>query len=265
MTTGENDSSGQTPPNNTVFCAAVSIKPPQFSKENPRGWFACIESQFALSKITEESTKFRHVVAALPPQINDTFQHITCKAQFEAGDYTTLKDDIIRIFGESKTRRLNQVLDTEQMGDRTPSQFYMALQAKTTDLALTPEVLRNRWLKKLPSSVQIPVATMQTQLAIADLLKLADEIYEHSTDAHVAAIKHTPDNKYQRQRSNSFSRHGTSKGPKKGFPGKKRHNARNNGYTPDGPYCWYHYTFKGDAQKCAGGDCLFQKPKNARQ
>ena len=250
----------------TTMCCAASIKPPQFSKDNPRGWFASIESQFAINGITQEVTKFRHVVAALPPNINDTFQHITCKATYDSGDYATLKEDIIRVFGDSRTKRLNQVLDTEQMGDRTPSQFYMALKSKTSDLTLSDDVVLNRWINKLPAAVQPPVAGMRLTLTTDQLLKLADEIHEHSSaHSNVAAIDRTSNNHY-RQRSNSVSSNRSFKSrPRAKSPAKKRNHSRSNGYSPDGAYCWYHYTFQGDAQKCGGGNCLFQKSKNASQ
>lgn len=253
-------------PTESAKVCAAAIKPPQFSKENPKGWYASLESQFALNGITVELTKFRYVVAALPPNINDTFQHITCKEEYAAGDYKQLKDEIIRVFGESKTKRLNQVLDTEQMGDRTPSLFYMSLKAKTSDLSLPDDVLVNRWLHKLPSSLQPPVAGMKLTLTTEQLLKLADEIYEHScAQPQVSAIDRSGPSHY-RQRSNSVSSNRSFKGrPRSKSPGRKYNSRRSDNYNPDGAYCWYHYTFQGKAKKCAGGNCQFQKSKNASQ
>ena len=45
--------------------APVAIKLPAFWASNTRMWFIQAESQFVLRKITEETTKFHHVIAAL--------------------------------------------------------------------------------------------------------------------------------------------------------------------------------------------------------
>ena len=44
---------------------AVAMKLPAFWPGNTRMWFIQAEAQFVLRKITEETTKFYHVIAAL--------------------------------------------------------------------------------------------------------------------------------------------------------------------------------------------------------
>ncbi|KAF0311973.1 Lamin Dm0 [Amphibalanus amphitrite] len=45
----------------------VSVKPPAFMETAVQGWFAIMEAQFHLAKITSDTTRFYHVLAALPP------------------------------------------------------------------------------------------------------------------------------------------------------------------------------------------------------
>ncbi|GBL73845.1 hypothetical protein AVEN_230801-1 [Araneus ventricosus] len=52
-----NDQSGNT--------ARVAVKAPPFWRANPALWFRQIESQFTLTSVTSEITKFHHIVAAL--------------------------------------------------------------------------------------------------------------------------------------------------------------------------------------------------------
>ena len=44
---------------------AATVKVPDFWQHNPRSWFQHIEAQFQLRGITQDVTKYFHVVAAL--------------------------------------------------------------------------------------------------------------------------------------------------------------------------------------------------------
>ena len=48
---------------NNIF--AVTVKLPDFWQHNPRPWFQHFEAQFQLKGITQDATKYFHVVAAL--------------------------------------------------------------------------------------------------------------------------------------------------------------------------------------------------------
>ena len=47
---------------------AVVVKAVQFCETAVESWFAIMEAQFSLAKVTESATKFYHVLSALPPQ-----------------------------------------------------------------------------------------------------------------------------------------------------------------------------------------------------
>ena len=50
---------------------AVAIKLLAFWPQKPRSWFIPVEAQFRRAGITQESTKFEHVLAVLDPETCD--------------------------------------------------------------------------------------------------------------------------------------------------------------------------------------------------
>ena len=50
----------------TATTYAISIKLPDFWLSDPELWFAQVEASFEAQKITQEQTKFIHVVRVLP-------------------------------------------------------------------------------------------------------------------------------------------------------------------------------------------------------
>ena len=53
------------PPESTSCINRVDIRVPPFWPEKPAVWFAQLEGQFALSNITQDSTKFYYVISQL--------------------------------------------------------------------------------------------------------------------------------------------------------------------------------------------------------
>ena len=123
--------------------SAVKVKPPPFMSNNPSTWFAVLEAQFQLARITQDDTRFYHTVAALPVHILTDVVGDIVTGSYTSGDYVRLKSRLISAFTESEASRLAAVLDTEQLGDRTPSNFYRFLQSKAGSL-LSPEVVYDR-------------------------------------------------------------------------------------------------------------------------
>ena len=47
----------------------VTLKIPTFSESSALSWFQILEANFALKKITKESTKFLHLLSMLTPEV----------------------------------------------------------------------------------------------------------------------------------------------------------------------------------------------------
>lgn len=79
----------------------VQVKLPPFWMNRPSLWFARVEAQFKLRKITTEDTKFYHTMSALSQELLDT---VLCAVEEPDEDkpYTVLKDALIARHGPHK-------------------------------------------------------------------------------------------------------------------------------------------------------------------
>ncbi|XP_064479161.1 uncharacterized protein LOC135392375 [Ornithodoros turicata] len=106
--------------------------------------------------------------------------------------YTALKTALVERTMASERKRLQLLLDAEELGDRRPSQMVRHMENLLGSRAATSDrvLLRELFLKRLPSQVQMVLATA-SDLDIAALAKLADKVLEVSSptiSASTAAV-----------------------------------------------------------------------------
>lgn len=250
----------------------TSMRVPPFSAERPALWFAQLDAQFRIHKVTTEIDKFYHTVSLI-----DTRYAVEVEALISAPPVTTpyqeLKEELIRCFSKSKEAKLQQLLDGEQIGDRTPSQFLRHLKGLVPDIS--EDVLKSRWLINLPEQTRALLA-VQATATIEELAKTADKLHEilresrKSTAAvetptlsslhaqiadltkQVASLTQHQGSSHRKGRSHSKQR---SKSSQRG-----RSQSRTKG-TKDNGICWYHQKFGKDATKCRDG-CKFSGKDN---
>ena len=105
-----------------VSAHAVSIRVSAFWADKISLWFKQLEAQFMIAGITREATKFGYVVAHLEPkyvmEVEDIIDSPPENSQYEA-----LKAALIKRLSDSSSMRVRKLLEGEEIGDRTPSQF----------------------------------------------------------------------------------------------------------------------------------------------
>ena len=125
--------------------AHVSIKAPPFYHKSPSIWFKQLESQFHLAKITNDLTKYHHVLSVLP-------ENIVCNLTLdEAQGYKKLKKDVIDNLTANKHQLIDEALNTISLGDMRPSIFVNELKRKFSEIGLPPEetIIKSRLLAAL--------------------------------------------------------------------------------------------------------------------
>ena len=244
--------------------AAVAVKLPQFWPADPAVWFAQVEAQFSTRTITQQRTRFDHVIAALSPDVAMEVRDLVLHPPEEQA-YDKLKEQLIKRTEASEQRRLQQLLTAEELGDRKPTQLLRRMQQLLGDSGPAPDsaFIRQLFLQRLPPHVRMVLASSSANFTLAELAEMADRIVEVATPASVAHVsQESPILDEVRQltatlnnmvaalnasplatsRSRDSSPHARSSRPS--TPRQSRSSS------PSSDFCWYHRRYGPDARKC---------------
>ncbi|KAK9876232.1 hypothetical protein WA026_012533 [Henosepilachna vigintioctopunctata] len=167
--------------------ARVSVKLPSMWRNNIKLWFAQVESNFEIAGITNDSTKFNYVVAAIDTDILSTVSDIVLNPPAQQ-KYFTIKNRLCEEFSDSESRQTKKLIYELQLGDLKPSQLLRKMRELGNSF-LSEDFLKTLWLQRLPSEVQTILAVSTESLD--KLAKLADTIVDVKTDTdrNVCAVK----------------------------------------------------------------------------
>jgi hypothetical protein len=157
---------------------AVSLKIPPFRPADPHIWFAQVEVQFCTRGISSEKTKFDHVVASLTPEYAQEIRDLILSPPTTT-PYTTLKFQLIQRIAVSRQCRFQQLIHSEDLGDRRPTQLLRQMQQLIGDEITTTDdsFLRELFLQKLPASVRMVLASTVND-NLQELAELAAKVTE---------------------------------------------------------------------------------------
>ncbi|XP_023238739.1 uncharacterized protein LOC111637475 [Centruroides sculpturatus] len=237
----------------------VAVKPPPFWTESPALWFAQLESQFVLANISNDETKYSHVVASLSERMATEVQDILA-APPNTDKYKTIKRALIDRLSQSEAQRLEKLIRTKELGDRTPSQFLRRLRTLAGH-TVTEDLLRSIWLSRLPTDIQkiltVSEGTLESLAKIADRLS---ELYPSTSnisatstasataDPRIAALE-VQISELSKQISEMSRQYGRSP-PRRRSSSRGRLGRRSPPNTFPNNICWYHAKFGANARRC---------------
>ncbi|XP_076384619.1 uncharacterized protein LOC143263794 [Megalopta genalis] len=241
----------------------VGIRVPPFWPEQPAIWFHQIEGQFALNGVTADTTKYNYVMSQLEPKYALEVQDIITSPP-ATEKYETLKGELIRRLSASEGRRIQQLLEKEEMGDRTPSQFLRHMQ-NLAGQAVPDKFLGTLWTGRLPSMIRA-IVSAQPDIPLNKLAQIADQIHEGTTQAHVASVAapQTETTEAMRglleefklvvselTRPRTRDNRSTSRHRSRRHRGRSGSRGRRRSASPRNvDHCWYHQTFGTRSTKC---------------
>lgn len=230
----------------------VTIKTPPFWKGDPNIWFAQIEGQFVLGGISNDTTKFYHVITAVDTEILTQVSDIVQTPPVN-NKYDTLKRRLVSIYTDSEEKKLRKLLSEVELGDRKPSTLLNEMQ-RLGGVALSSELLKSLWLQHLPIAMHSCLAV--TSGTVEELSKLADEIGEIGEPRVVAAVTSDPTTELLKQLIKvvaelKLERKSRKDQDQQRTSSRSRSRSSFKIWAPakDG-LCFYHTNFKHKAKKC---------------
>ncbi|CAN7943385.1 unnamed protein product, partial [Ixodes hexagonus] len=229
--------------------AAVAVRLPPYWDRNPRVWFIQAESQFQLAGITNQGRKYHHVVSALSPTAADEVYDVISNPS-PTTSYDQLKEALLQRTGDSERSRWQQLLSSEELGDRRPTQLLRCMTQLLGERAnaIDDVLLRELFLQRLPPNVQMVLAAA-APLNLAELAGFADAVMEtHNTPpACIEQLCQRLDqailaatNRRDYNRSPSRRRRSTSRRPDNDTSRRGQSTG----------LCYYHRRFGPDSRRC---------------
>ena len=167
---------------------SLSVKLPTYWAANPLAWFAQVDAVFATRRVANQKVKFQNIVASLAPEfiseIRDNIISPPTEAQYEA-----LKALLITRTQSSEQRRLHQLLTTEELGDRQPTQLLRKMQQLLGTNSMDESLFRQLFEQRLPNNVRMVLASSSATLTLEKVACMADRIMEVAADpVHIHAV-----------------------------------------------------------------------------
>ena len=101
---------------------SVSMKLPTFWITSAPAWFAQAEAQFALRGITQDETRYYHVVAALDTATATRAISILSSPP-PSDKYLSIKSFLLSAYGLAEEERAAALFNVQGLGDRKPSEL----------------------------------------------------------------------------------------------------------------------------------------------
>ena len=122
----------------------TAVKLPPFWADSPEVWFAQVEAQFSLARITQDRTRYDYVVAHMDARYANEVRDILVQPP-TANLYEYLKTELIRRLSLSEDQSVRQ-LQSAELAERKPSQLLRHVRALAGNMEVQESFLRSLWL-----------------------------------------------------------------------------------------------------------------------
>lgn len=212
---------------------AVAIKLPTFWTNQPAVWFIQTEAQFATRNITDDTTKYHYVVAALDQSTAARLLDILAQPP-STDKYSGLKKRLLSTFGFSRRERACRLLNMRGLGDRKPSEL-MDEMLGLLDGHSACFIFEQLFLDQLPEDIRLQLSTSSFDDPRM-LASQADILWQAKTQASTLACE------VSKVRPQHKPTADVNKGSRQKPPAES--------YDGSTGLCFYHSKYGARAHKC---------------
>jgi len=229
----------------------VAFRIPDFWPHDPSTWFRKIESKFRICNIRQSSTKYDHLLSALPTNIcssiNDSLAEIDENAD---NAYEPLKELLMTRYTMDRWARAFKLHKFPEIGNMKPSEMMRQMKALLPLDSTACTYFMAAFLLRLPADM-IDHIISQDFKDCTKMAEYADKLYARrrgntvtavtaNYEATINAVSGGPrrENSPHDRRRRSPSRPGRSRRKTPGL------------YKDDSGICYYHTTYGDQARKC---------------
>ena len=165
-----------------VFGASIQL--PAFDKVEPEPWFAVAEANFALRKVTDETTKYYYVLSKLD---SATLRKLSAFLKIPQGEhpYQEIREALCEAFEPALEKKLDTLLATTDCGDEKPMAFGLEL-LRLLGEATTDDILKRIFLRSILPSI-VTAITGSLGCKYRTVLQAADKAWKASAASAGAA------------------------------------------------------------------------------
>ena len=171
----------------------VNVKIPPFWPVNLQVWSAQVEAQFTTRGMTQQRTKYNHIVMSMAPEYAMEIRDLILQPPDET-PYDILKRQLIQHTATLEQCWFQQLFSAEELGDRKPTQLLRHMQQLLGDKvgAMDNSVLHEIFLQCLPVNLRMVLASTTDQANLENLAQLA--VVEVTTPSvSTVSVTHFPD------------------------------------------------------------------------
>ena len=149
-----------------------------FFPNEPDLWFVQVEANFAMRGITSQKQKFNCAVASLPASLVIEMKDVLLNPP-SSSQYDRLKEEIIGRTAVSQQKKLQQLLHTEMLGDRKPSQLLRRMRSLAGNNQ-DESLLKHIFLERLPPQIHPILAALDSSLSLDKVADIADQVLDRT-------------------------------------------------------------------------------------
>lgn len=259
------------PSENLSIVSAPSLRIPNFWPNKAKLWFNGLEAQFNLNRITKDETKYSFVISQLDEKNMEEVEDIITNPP-DTNKYENLKAELIKRLSDSDGTRVRKLLESEEIGDRTPSQFWRHLK-NLSGSSVSDEFLTQMWKNRLPKKVQLVLAGI-LDIEPKRLTEVADQAYGIayekgdisvvSSKASSGGIDEQIKQLNLRMDAMACDIRKLTKAVQKRGRSRSRDNSTSRSHGDDDQQlCWYHRTFAEKSTRCKS-PCNWRRAENTQ-